>query len=261
MPVEHGGLDIRLATADLSGNWDSHPPNYRLKFSLACGPEILKGCGRVYKAYLKQCLVKLHTDGCKANFSEAYNSRVPLKSKVTETKSTEESRTKRGDVDIAGTGLAKPTLISWFQAKFKFGASREGESKAKLDQTTLVEQIVWLISYRGGYWAVGDDHRGDPRYEGGWLRGPYFVEDPIKPLCTVDLLNGHAKATVMVVVWAPSDQISIYERGTDGMFKREARRGNRSKALEVLGSKAILRMMVVTKGRRAALPNGLPPID
>jgi len=65
----------------------------------------------------------------------------------------------------------------------------------------------------------------------------------------------------MVIVWALPSKISIYKLGADGGLKREARWGSRRKALEVLGSKAIVRMMAVTKARRAARPKGLPPID
>jgi hypothetical protein len=75
------------------------------------------------------------------------------------------------------------------------------------------------------------------------------------------LLNGHAKAKVMVIVWALPGQISIYELRADGGIKREARWGNRTKALEALGKKTTIRMIAVSKHRRAALPKGLPPIN
>jgi hypothetical protein len=34
MPVELGWLDLHLATAHLSGNWDKDNPKYRLNFIL-----------------------------------------------------------------------------------------------------------------------------------------------------------------------------------------------------------------------------------
>ena len=48
--IDMGLLDLRLATAELSGHWDGNKHlKYCLKFILAC-VEILNGCGRNYEA-------------------------------------------------------------------------------------------------------------------------------------------------------------------------------------------------------------------
>jgi hypothetical protein len=170
------------------------------------------------------------------------------------------------ETEIGGSGTTE-SVWSHFLTKIKVGASRKAKSRVTADETINIDKLFRLISYQGGYWAVGDDQHGDFRNKQsgdpkpGPLRGKYFGEDPIKPLCTVDLLKGHATAAVMVIVWALPSKISIYKLGADGGLKREARWGSRRKALEVLGSKAIVRMMAVTKARRAARPKGLPPID
>jgi hypothetical protein len=185
MPVEHGGPDFHLATAHLSGNWDEDNPKYRLNFILACSSEILKGGNRQYEAKLKQCMVWLSTDKCTADFFGAYEYRLSaddFSTKVTSNDSFESDRSQEGQFGIA---VAKPGLMSRILGKISFIASRKDESRVKFNRETKSEELVSIISYRGGFWAVGDDHRGDPRYEGGWLRGTYFKEQPTNPLCNV----------------------------------------------------------------------------
>jgi hypothetical protein len=247
--------DIHLATAELWGTWDSVNPKYHVNLMLSCGPEILKGGDRKYEANLKQCLVKIYTDRCQADFSGAYSYALPLTWKVTESRHSEES--KEGEIGVAGTAETKSR---WSRFLFSLRASRKAKSGATADETKNIEKLLRLVSYRGGYWAVGDDHHGDPRNTGGWLRDQYFREDPTKPLCNVDLHDGCANATVRIEVWAQPGQISIYELDADGRPKREARSGSRREALGVLIMKAIFRGMAVTKARRAAF-SALPLID
>ena len=187
---------------------------------------------------------------------------VEIKGKVTET--TDVS----ADKEIGGAGTVEAKSVwSRILARFTAGASWKAKSTTKTVETIDIETLHQVISYRGHYWAVGDDRSGDPRTRKpgdprpGWLRGEYFRENPIKPLCTVELLNKHAKANVMVIVWAQPSQISIYKLGAGDELKREARWGNRTKALEALERKAMIRIVAVDKARRAARPRGLPPID
>jgi hypothetical protein len=158
--------------------------------------------------------------------------------------------------------VAKPGwgLISRIRGKFSYGASRIDESRAKFNHKTKYEEVISIISYRGTYWAVGDDIRGDPR-RGGWLRGTYFQEQPTKPLCKVDLHDRGAKAKVWIDVWARPGQISIHEIDADGQPKREARSRRRNEALQGLEMRARLRGMAITKVRPAAFSRRLPLID
>jgi hypothetical protein len=241
----------------LWGKWDSVNPKYHVNLMLSCGPEILSRGDRKYEANLKQCLVKIYTDRCQADFSGAYGYALPLTWKVTESRHSEVS--KEGEIGVAGTAEAK-SIWSRFFATFSLRGSRKSKSGATADESKNIEKLLRLISYRGGYWAVGDDYHGDPRNAGGWLRDQYFQEDPTKPLCKVDLHNGCANATVRIEVWAQPGQISIYELDADGRPKREARSGSRHEALGVLTTKAIIRGLAVTKTRPAVF-SALPLID
>ena len=117
------------------------------------------------------------------------------------------------------------------------------------------------VSYRGNYWVVGDDHFGDPRNEGRWLRERYFQEDPTKPLCKVDLFNECGMSSVTIDVWALPGHIFVYDMDANGRPKFEAESRFRQEALGVLELKARLRGMVLTKHRPAAFSAQLPLID
>ena len=205
-----------MATAELSGHWDGNKHlKYCLKFILACGTEILNGPGRNYEANLKQCLVKLYTDGCAADFSDAYSYTLPFRRNVTESNHSEVSKTKEGEIGLGVTAEVKSSWVSRLLGKIGFWASRKEKSRAVIDGTAKLEQLVRLISYRGNYWVVGDDRFRDPRNVGRWLRERYFQEDPTKPLCKVDLHDGCTRATVRIEVWARPGQIFIYDLDAD----------------------------------------------
>jgi hypothetical protein len=203
--------DPHLATAHLSGTWDSDNLKYRLNFILACSPEMLNGGDRQYQANLKQCMVTLSTDKCTADFFGAYEctlSADDFSTTVTSIDSFERHRIQRGQFG-AGIAVTKPGWMSRILGKLSFGASRKDESRVKFNRNTKSEEVVSIISYRGNHWAVGDDIKGDPR-RGGWLRGQYFQEQPTKPLCEVDLHDRSAEAKVRIDVWARPGQIVLY---------------------------------------------------
>jgi hypothetical protein len=265
--IDIGLPDIRLATAELSGKRDTRHLKYSLKLKLSCSSEIFGGSGRQYEANLKQCLVTLRTDGCMPDFSDAYNYTLPSKRKVTETDYSEVSKEKAGKLAFGATAVAKPDLMSRLLGKLSFSASRKEKSGAAIDGTAEFEQSVRLISYRGNHWVVGDDFRGDPSNEGSWLRGEYFYEDPIKPLCTVDLPDEDTMATVRIEVWARPGQIFIYDLDANGRPTYEAESRSRREALDIIEvnsgfrTRARLRGMVLAKALRAVRSEQLPLID
>jgi hypothetical protein len=207
------------------------------------------------------------TDGCMPDFSDAYNYTLPSKRKVTETDYSEVSKEKAGKLAFGATAVAKPDLMSRLLGKLSFSASRKEKSGAAIDGTAEFEQSVRLISYRGNHWVVGDDFRGDPSNEGSWLRGEYFYEDPIKPLCTVDLPDEDTMATVRIEVWARPGQIFIYDLDANGRPTYEAESRSRREALDIIEvnsgfrTRARLRGMVLAEALRAVRPEQLPLID
>lgn len=247
---------LRLATpVELSGNWDSDSLRCRLNFILTCGPEILVAGYRKYEANLKQCLVTLDTCGCKADFSDAYSYTLESrwsKRTATESDSIEKSWRQGGEFGADGTARGTSGLFGFF-GKIRYWLRVKNESLGKLVLTTKSEQLVLIVSYLGGYWAVGDDRLGDPRH-GGWLRERYFGENPHKPLCKVDPNEGRTKATVTITVWARPKHISIRELDADDRPNRhEARSRSRRKALKTLSMKTTFRSVFVSKARPGAI--------
>ncbi len=242
-----------LATAELWGNWNSS--NYHLFLNLACGAESITGGPRSYEANLKQCLVNVYALNSAINLSDPYFSVEGLNktgpngysSKLDVVESSETQTKRQGEVEFVAAGVAKPGWISRLHAKVRFWGSRGEERRAKSKRSTSIQQVLSIVTYSGdGWWKVGDDDHGDPRY-GGWLRGIYFRENPTKPLCTVH--SARRRAEVRVLVCAERNKIYIDEMDADGRPKRLARGGRRAEALETLSARAILRGFAVAKRR------------
>jgi hypothetical protein len=139
-----GLSDFHLATAELWGNWDSNG-KYHVNLMLSCGPEILNGGDRKYEANLKQCRVKLYSDKCKADFSDAYSYELPatsFSSNVTASDSFEIHKKRDGEFGVAGTGAAEHSLWWRLLGKIGFAASRKEERRAKFNRNTRSEQVV-----------------------------------------------------------------------------------------------------------------------
>ncbi|MGH9763583.1 MAG: hypothetical protein ACREAC_22355, partial [Blastocatellia bacterium] len=262
MPVEHGVPDLRLAAADLSGNWESDNLKYRVDFTLTCGPEIINGGDRKYEANLNQCLVTLSAEGCKADFLGPYTYSSTVKIKRTEKRLADVSRSTKREIGGGGSAVAKRRGLFQILAKINLGGTQETKHGEVTEDILESEQLVRLIDYRPiHYWAVGDDTYGDSRNTGRWLRGQYFREDPTRPLCKCDLYDRKKETKLRIDVWARPGQISIRELSASDWPEDEARLGRRNDALKILEMKAVLRGMATAKVRPSAFYPQLPLID